>query len=85
MSRGSITEDSDQRAERTGKGLHAYLTIEEQPSKGTTHEEMIGQISRELRRRAGGKQVHWKYIGNTRVGRECYVLVIDGKEEHRVP
>jgi hypothetical protein len=85
IGRGSITEDSEQRAERSEEGLNAYLTVEERPPEETTHEAVIRQVSKELRRKAKGKQVHWKYIGNTSARRECYVLVINGREDHRIP
>jgi len=82
---GCITEDSEQKAETSNEGLHAYLTVEDSPPEDTTHEAMIRQISKELRRKAKGKQVHWKHIGNTSALRECYVLVIDGREDHDIP
>ena len=47
-------------------------------------EELARERLREIRKMAHAKEVHWKPIDPTPDGRECDILVIDGREIHRL-
>lgn len=72
--------------EENGRGrLGAYMTVEYWPEEEVRLDEWARRLSKELRRKAGGKEVRWRRIGQTADGRDCHILVIDGIEEHCVP
>ena len=48
------------------------------------HEEWGRERFKEIRKMARAKDVHWKPIDPTPDGRECDILIIDGREVHRL-
>ena len=85
LDEGGFIEYGEQKAEKSERRLQAYITVEEGLAEETTQEGMIRRLAKELRKKTGGKEVRWERIRNTSAGRECHVLVIDEKQEHRVP
>jgi hypothetical protein len=85
ISASSFGEPVSVPTEKEQRKLRAYLTVKEEPAKEVQYEEEIRQLSRELRRKAGSKNVQWEPFGLTPAGRECQILVFNGKEVRQVP